>query len=104
MKQYYRINSILHSGSQGVRGTPKTDEYNASRVNRIIELDDDICHGSIHKGFPVMTRYVKESDGSDCKREYGFISSIVEDWDFIYDNIIRVETCNTIYEFERVDL
>lgn len=106
MKQYYKIKSILHSGSQGVRGTPKTDGYNLPRVNRIIELDDSNYFGTIRKGSFFIARYVKDANGKDYSYEHSiaFCSSKVVDWDYVYENVICVETENSIYELETVDM
>ena len=44
----------------------------------------------------------KDENGEDYSRFY-LKTTEVKDWDFIYDGVIRVETLNTIYEFEKVE-
>ena len=101
MHNYYKIKSILHSGKLGERGTTRTDNYNLLRVNRIIKFNDSVHYGSIQVGFPMTAQYVKDANGRTIP--WGFCTSTVVDWDYIYENTIRVETLNTIYEFERVE-
>ena len=102
MLNYYKIASILHSGKNGERGTPRTDGKHPFRINKIIEINDDIYNGSIQVGFPMLAKYIKDENGNDLWQLYLQTSPVV-DWDFIYDGLIRVETFNTIYKFERVD-
>ena len=102
MQNYYRIKSILHSGKLGERGTPRTDGYNASRVNRIIKFNDSVRYGSIQVGFPMTAQYIRDENGKSIP--WGFCTSTVVDWDYISEDTIRVETQNTIYEFERVEV
>lgn len=98
---YYRINSILHSGIKGKRNTPRTDGRYPLRLNRIIELNDGIKKGDIISGMPFILKYVKDENGNDYN---GYLqTSRVVDWDFVFDNVIRIETLNSIYELERVD-
>ena len=100
MHNYYKIKSILHSGSCGERGTPRTDNYNLQRLNRIIKFDDHVCNGDIQVGLPMMAQYIEDVNGNTIP--WGFCTSTVVDWDYIHHDTIRVETQNTIYEFERV--
>ena len=98
---YYRIRSILHSGRKGERNTPRTDGRYPSRINRIVELNDDIKNGDIISSMPFTLKYVKDENGNDY---IGYLqTSRVVDWDFIYENVICIETSNSIYEFERVE-
>ena len=105
---YYRIKSILHSGRKGERNTPRTDGKYPFRVNRIVEINDteindsSIYIGNIITGYPLIVHYVKGENGEDYSRFY-LQTTAVKDWDFIYDGVIRVETLNTIYEFEKVE-
>lgn len=100
--KYYRIKSILHSGRKGERNTPRTDGRYPLRIGRIIELNDDIKNGDIISSMPFTLKYVKDENGNDY-RGYYLQTSRVVDWDFVYDNVIRIETYNSIYELERVD-
>ena len=99
MRNYYKIKSILHSGVDGERNTPRTDGRYPQRIGRIVEIDDD----NIFIGVPFQLNYVKDENGNDYR---GFVkrTSCVIDWDYIYDNRIRIETYRTIYEFEKVEL
>lgn len=105
---YYRIKSILHSGRDGERNTPRMDKKHPYRVNRIVEINDNeisdnhILIGNIVTGSPLLLRYVKDENGEDYSR-FCLQTTNVLDWDFIYDGLIRVETLNSIYEFERVE-
>ena len=99
MTSYYKIKSILHSGRKGERYSPRTDGNYPSRINRIVEFDK---HKSITKGIPFIFDYIKDEHGNDYSDFY-FRTSCVVDWDFVYDNVIRVETNNSIYEFEKVE-
>ena len=101
---YYRIKAILHSGRKGERNTPRTDGRYPLRINRIIKFDDEsdsLFVGCIMKGAPLILDYVKDENGNDYSGFYLQTSTVI-DWDFIYENVIRVETNNSIYEFERV--
>ena len=37
---YYRINSIVHSGIDGERNTPRTDGRYPLRIGRIVEFNE----------------------------------------------------------------
>lgn len=98
MTSYYRIKSILHSGRKGERYSPRTDGRYPSRINRIVEFDEK----NIFKGFCFVFDYVKDEYGNDYSDFY-FRTSFVVDWDFVFNNVIRVETNNSIYEFEKIE-
>ena len=94
----YRIKSILHSGRRGERNTPRTDGRYPLRINRIVEFTDK----DIVVGIPFLLRYIKDENGNDYTG-FCLTTSKVIDWDYVYDNSIRIETYNSIYEFERVE-
>lgn len=96
MKQY-RIKSILHSGRKGERNTPRTDGRYPLRIGRIVELDTK----DLKEGYSLILNYVTDENGNDY-RGYYLQCSVIKDWDYVYDNVVRVETNNTIYEFEEV--
>lgn len=96
---YYKIKSISHNGKYAARYIPKTDDSSMARLNRIVEIEER----SIIIGMPCFFNYVKDADGNDYSR-YALITSYVVDWDFIFENVIQVETENSIYEFERVEV
>lgn len=93
----YKINSILHSGRKGKRGTPREDGRYPLRIGRIIELDISM----LNEGTQLILSYVKDENGNDYRGHY-LICSTIKDWDYVYDNIIRVETNNSIYELEEI--
>lgn len=98
MINYYRIKSIVHSGVDGERYTPRTDGRYPLRINRIVEIDErDIIIG---KTF--CLKYVTDENGNDY-RGFKKRTSYVVDWDFIYDDRLYIETYRTIYEFEKVE-
>ena len=98
MKSYYKIKSILHSGRKGERNTTRIDGRYPMRIGRIVEFDPkDIVIGQCF-----WFDYIKDENGNDYRR-YEFRTSFVKDWDYVYDNVIRIETNNSIYEFERVE-
>ena len=97
---YYRIKSILHSGTYGKRNTPRTDDRYPLRINRIVDLNDDPLHDDIELGKSLAIKYVKDEKGNDL---WGYlVTSCVVDWDYVFNNMIRVETNNSIYEFEKI--
>jgi hypothetical protein len=96
---YFKIISILHSGSKGKRGIVRTDGRYPTRINRIVQFD---CWNDIKIGQPLVMNYVKDEDGNDYMG-FGLITSIVKDWDFIYDGVIKIETLNSIYELEEIN-
>ena len=50
---------------------------------------------------PFVLKYVKDENGNDYT---GYLqTSRVVNWDFVYENVIRIETLNSIYELEKVD-
>ena len=97
---YFKITSILHSGNKGKRGAVRTDGRYPTRINRIVQFD---CWKNIKIGQPFVMNYIKDENGNDY---FGFalITSIVKDWDFIYDGVIKIETLNSIYELEQVKM
>lgn len=95
---YFRITSILHSGNEGKRGTVRTDGRYPLRVGRIVELD----WRNIKIGYPFWLVYVTDENGNDY-REYYKRTSYVVDWDYVFEDRIRIETYCTIYEFENLN-
>ena len=97
MKKLYQIKSILHTGRKGERDTPRTDGRYPLRINRIVELDVR----TLAKGFPLILDYVKDENGNDY-RGMSLNCSLIKDWDYVFDNRIKIETNNSIYELEEV--
>jgi hypothetical protein len=95
---YYKIKSILHSGRKGDRNSPRTDGRYPMRINRIVEFDVK----NITIGVPFILNYIKDENGNDYTGFY-LTTSFVKDWDYVYDNVIRIETNNSIYEFKRIE-
>lgn len=95
---YYRITAILHSGIDGERNTPRTDGRYPLRVNRIVEFDEK----EIVIGYPFCLNYVTDANGNNY-RGYRKRTSYIVDWDYIFENKIRIETYRTIYEFEKIE-
>lgn len=93
---YYRIKEILHSGRKGTRYKTRKDGRYPMRINRIVEFDEK----DIKIGECLWWDYIKDENGNDYR--YKFRTSFVKDWDYVYDNVIWVETNNSIYEFEEV--
>lgn len=93
----YKIKSILHSGTKGKRGTSREDGRYPLRIGRIVELDVK----DLREGMSLILDYVKDENGNDYSG-YHLVCSAIKNWDYVYDNVIRVETNNTIYELEEV--
>ena len=97
---YYRIKSLVHSGTKGERYTPRTDGRYPLRINRIIELNDHPFNGDIKLGERLLMKYIKDENGNDYAGVLA--TSLVVDWDYSSENEIWVETRNSIYELEKV--
>ena len=95
---YYRIKHILHSGRKGERNTPRTDGRYPIRIGRIVEFDTK----DIVIGIPFILNYIKDENGNDY-RGFHLTTSFVKDWDYVFDGVIRIETNNSIYEFEKIE-
>ena len=96
MKQY-RIKSILHNGRKGERNTPRTDGRYQLRIGRVVNLNiNDLINGT-----NLILDYVTDENGNDYS-DYYLQCTRIKDWDYVYENVIRVETNNTIYEFEEI--
>lgn len=99
----YKIKSIKHSGTCGERDTDRTDGRYPLRIGRVVELDVDY----IEIGFPLILRYIKDSDGTPMKfsllktSDVVQVTSIGELWTNPLDVIVKTE--NSIFEFERVE-
>lgn len=98
MNKLYKIKLIVHSGSKGERNTPRMDGRYPLRINRIVKL----CSSSLIEGTRLVLEYVKDENGNDYSGMYLFCSTI-KDWDYVYENRIRIETCNSIYELEEIE-
>ena len=96
---YYRIKAISHTGIDGERDTPRTDGRYPLRINRIVELNEK----DIVVGKPFRFDYVADQNGNDY-RGYHKWTSYVKDWDFIFEDMIYIETFRSIYELERVEV
>lgn len=97
MKKLYQIKSIVHTGRKGERGTPRTDGRYPLRIGRIVELDVD----TLERDEQLIFDYVKDENGNDYSGK-SLYCSIIIDWDYVYDNRIKIETFNSIYELEEV--
>ena len=97
MKKQYKIKSILHNGRIEERNTPRTDGRYPMRVGRIIELDVI----NLKEGQQLILDYVKDENGNDY-RGMALFCSIIKDWDYVFDNRIKIETRNSIYELEEI--
>ena len=98
MKKQYKIKSILHNGNIEKRNIPRTDGRYPLRIGRIVELDTK----DIVTGVPLFFHYIKDENGNDYSDFY-LQTSMVKDWDYVFDNRIQIETRNSIYELEEVD-
>ena len=98
MKKLYKIKSILHAGRKGKRNTPRIDGRYPLRIGRIIELDTK----DLFIGNQLVLDYVQDENGNDY-RGMSLYCSMIKDWDYVYENRIRVETINSIYEFEETE-
>ena len=97
----YKIKSIKHSGTCGWRGTERTDGRYPLRIGRVVSLE----YKCLETGYPLVIRYMKDSDGSPMRFSLLKTSNVI---DFkiefrSYDLYVVVETENSIFEFERVD-
>lgn len=92
----YKIKSISHSGTKGIRGLPRTDGRYHLRVGRTVRLDME----HITVGIPLILEYVKDENGNDYSGYY-LRCSIIRGIHFIGDKCGCIETNNTIYEFEK---
>ena len=98
----YKIKNIKHSGTYGKRDTERTDGRYPIRIGRIVNLDFDY----IEIGFPLVLRYVRDSDDMPMKFSLLKTSNVVSvnsvgelECDPLF---VVVETENSIFEFERV--
>lgn len=98
----YRIKSILHTGTYGEKNTLRTDGKYPSRTGRVVEFDER----DIVDGFPLYMYYITDDNGNEYEginvRRYALRTSSVIDWDYVYDDVIRIETINSIYELEKI--
>ena len=89
---------VLHS-MKGKRNTPRTDGRYPLRIGRIIELDTkDLTIGN-----QLILDYVKDENGNDYSGKSLYCSTI-KDWDYVYEDRIKIETNNSIYELEEVEM
>lgn len=92
----YRIKSIKHSGRKGIRGTDRTDGRYPIRIGRTVDMDFEY----IYPGVSMWLNYVKNSDGSDYSNKMLLTSKVV-DIEKQNEDIVIVETINSIFEFEK---
>ena len=95
----YKIVSILHNGKDGERGSVRTEGTHHSRVGRIIQFD----WRNIKIGKSLVANYIKDENGNDYFG-FGMITSIVKDLDFIDEGVCQIETLNSIYVLEQIDI
>lgn len=98
----YKIASIKHSRGT-LKGLDRQDDRYPIRIGRIISLDIN----DILIGFPLIIKYVRDSDGTPM-RYLVLRTSFVKSFEYSKDKngeftCINVETENSIYEFKRVD-
>ena len=96
----FRIESIKHSGTYGKRGTERTDGRYPLRIGRVVSLEYDF----LKTGYPLVIRYMKDSDGTPMRFDFLNTSNIIDfKTEFRpYDLYVIVETENSIFEFKRL--
>lgn len=99
----YKIESIKHSKGE-LKGLYRQDDIYPIRIGRIINLDIN----DILIDFPLIIRYVRDSDGTPM-RWMILRTSPVKSFEYVKDKngeitCINVVTENSIYEFKRLDL
>jgi hypothetical protein len=99
----YKIASIKHSKGE-LKGLDRQDDRYPIRIGRIIDLDIN----DILIDFPLIIRYVRDSDGTPM-RWMILRTSPVKSFEYIKDKngeiaCINVETENSIYEFKKDEL
>lgn len=96
----YKIASIKHSGTCGKHGTERTDGRYPLRIGRVVDLDVDY----IEIGFPLVLRYIRDSDGSPMRFNLLKTSDVVQVTsvgELLINSLgVIVETENSIFEFE----
>lgn len=101
-KMLYKIESIKHSRGT-LKGLDRKDDRYPMRIGRIINIDIN----DILIGFPLIIKYVRDSDGTPM-RNLVLRTSFVKSFEYIKDgngiiNLINIVTENSIYKFKRVD-
>ena len=101
-KMLYKIESIKHSRGT-LKGLDRQDDRYPMRIGRIISIDID----DILIDFPLIIKYVRDSDGTPM-RNLVLRTSFVKSFEYIKDengviNWINIVTENSIYKFKRVD-
>lgn len=98
----YKIKSIKHNGTCDECGTERTDDRYHQRIGRVVELNID----DIEIGYPLVIRYVKDSDGTPMKfssLKTSYVTSVNCAGKISRNSLfVVVETENSIFEFERV--
>lgn len=96
----YKISSIKHSKGE-LKGLDRQDDRYPMRIGRIISLNIN----DILIGFPLIIKYVRDSDGTPMKFSVLKTSNVVEinsvgevECDPLF---VIVETENSIFEFEK---
>ena len=98
----YKIKSIKHS--RGIlKGLDRQDGRYPLRIGRIVNLNIDY----IEIGYPLVIRYIRDSDGTPMKFSVLKTSNVVEinsvgevECDPLF---VIVETENSIFEFEKME-
>lgn len=88
---WYKITRILHSGSVGVRGTDRKDGRYPTRIGKIVELD----LSDLEVGRPAIMAYVGTMSFLQTSSVVGIHS--------VFDNIVCIETINSIFELQKVE-
>lgn len=94
----YRIKSIKHTGTKGLEGTERLDGRYPLRIGRIVNLNLEY----IQLGAVMILRYVKNADGTDYSK-YHLRTSCVKRIEESEDKkVVKIETINSLFEFEKV--
>ena len=101
MKEY-RIGEILHSGSEGERGTKKCSPYDYERIDRTVMFDLFELRKLMAEEGWILLPYKHDKDGSNLFSKFMLITPIQSiNW-FDDKKKVVVETKNTIYNFYEV--
>lgn len=87
----YKITRILHSGTRDIRGTDRKDGRYPTRIGRIVDFDIS----DLEVGRPVFMPYVGTTSFLQTSSVVGIHS--------VFDNIVCIETINSIFELQKVE-
>jgi len=95
----YEIVGIYHSGTKGERNEKRMEKDYRNRIGRKVDINLD----EVYLDRSLIIPYIFDSNGDNLRGKYLATSKVMDICYKLGTSILRIETMNSIFEFEKVE-